>query len=92
MSIDEVELRSGINSFKDVQDRYKEHKSRLESLRIQGGGTDLRFLPWVSLVTFLLGLAGTLSLGSSPLGFASALLIVLGLGLEYSGFSTKIGI
>ena len=44
------------------------------------------------MITILLGLAGTLSLGNTPLGFASALLMVLGFGLEYSGFSIKAGI
>lgn len=87
-SIDEVKLRSGINSFKDVQDRYKEHKSRLEGLRVQGE-TDLRFLPWVSLIIFLLGLVGTLSLNSTPLGFASALLMILGIGVGIFWFFNK---
>ncbi|HHU69279.1 MAG TPA: AAA family ATPase [Thermoanaerobacterales bacterium] len=88
-SIDEVELRSGINSFKDTQDRCKEKKFRLEGLRAQNGGTDQRILSWVSLITILLGLAGTLSLGNTPLGFASALLMVLGFGLGIFWFFNK---
>jgi len=75
--IEEVELRLSINSFKGVFNNYIGQKSKLEGLQVQVGGTDLKFLPWVSFFAFLVGLIGNLSLGNSHLGLA---FIIFGLG------------
>ncbi|HHU29778.1 MAG TPA: AAA family ATPase [Firmicutes bacterium] len=89
LSIEEVELRSGINSCKAVQQRYMEQQARLEGLRARSGEADLRILPFVSFFAVLLGIAGSLLLGNSPFGFAAALLTVLGLGLAAYWFINR---
>jgi uncharacterized protein YhaN len=83
--IDEVELQAGIAFFKEVQSKYQNKASQLEGLRGQIGGNNLRLLPPIAIAFFFLGILGILWLGNSPLGFASSLLLILGLGLGVYG-------
>ncbi|MDD2432387.1 MAG: AAA family ATPase [Clostridia bacterium] len=85
-SIDEVELQAEIASFKEVHSKYQNKSNQLEGLRGQRGSSyNLRLLPPIAITFFLLGLLGIVWLGNSPLGFASALLLILGLGLGVYG-------
>lgn len=88
--IDEVELQAGIASFKEAQRESQNQESRLEGLQAQTEtGSNSRLLLPISVAFFFLGLLGIFWLGNSPLGFAAALLLLLGLGLAVYGVLAK---
>jgi len=80
--IDEVELRSELLAFKKGEVQYHNKLSLLEGIKArQGASNNLHFLLPLAGILSLLGLLGIFYLGNSPLGFAAALLLFLGLGL-----------
>lgn len=78
-SIDEMELRAGIESFKRAEAQCQKDDAKVEGLRVRAAGRKLpASTPWAAAVLFLLGLTGMFVAGSSPLGFFAVLLALLG--------------
>lgn len=82
--IDEVALRSEIVDFKSLETQYQQKDSQLEGLRARIGtvGTvdNWRSITLLAGISIVLGLLGIIWLGNTPLGFAAALILLLGVG------------
>ena len=83
--IDEVALRSEIVAYKKFAIEYQHKDSQLKGLKALTGETRLadnsRLLALISGTGILLGFLGMMWLGNTPLGFAAALLFLLGVGI-----------
>lgn len=83
--IDEVVLRAEIVTYKKQEIEYQHELSKLEGLRALTEKVWLdenwRQLAVLSGISMLLGLLGMMWLGNTPLGFAAAILLLLGVSL-----------
>jgi hypothetical protein len=81
--IDEAVLRVGINAYQKVDRLCDQQEARLAGLLArQGEMRAPKAAPWVAALLVLLGMTGVLAAGGrAPVGFAAALLAVLGVWL-----------
>lgn len=79
--IDEVLLREGIDRVKNSLSNLKSEENRLEAVKIKEGISKRPSgMPWTAACLIVMGIAGLVIGGSSPLGFAGGMLGAIGAG------------
>lgn len=78
--IDEAELRAAIQHYKSAGLRCMEQEARTAGLKVRLGGRKMsKALPFAGFLTAVFGTAGTVLMGSTPLGLLSGIMAGAGI-------------